>query len=532
MSGWIRSNRCAFSGSSPTRTGHGFARWTSGRGCIPRWSPTSARSRTCTRSRRREGRGSPLNSSTRCTTRRGARDCESSSPTFTRPTPRRGAGRNGPAGGRTAPSLATSWTSRDWGRTPCTCTRAATVPRSDCTARSRCDEPDRGFRGVTGAVCSRSPCLPGAPMSTWHRLGTRDELLARVPFSLKLERHQIAVFLHEGRFTAISNICNHRGGPLCEGRVRGEFVMCPWHGWEYSVVTGKGPAGYDEEQVPSFAVEERVDGVYVQTPPVMPRKLVEHKPSHLLEAHPKPAGAPPRVLGISTTAMDEANPRSSTSDALLDHAMEMARELAADTQLIRLRDLKFQHCEGNYSKASHACTWPCAITERDPEDQLTAVYEGLVHWADVVIISTPIRWGNASSLYYKMAERLNCVQNQITIHNNLLIKHKVAALIITGGQDNIQAVAGNMLTFWSELGFVFPQFPFIAHSRGWDAEDMQNNVRQVKASDALREASRELVERAVDFWKILDQNRAMMDRPMERAGRKANPLVNPQEAIV
>src|SRR5216110_1772678 len=204
-------------------------------------------------------------------------------------------------------------------------------------------------------------------MATWHRLGLRDELLARVPFSLKIERHQIAVFLHEGRFTAISNICNHRGGPLCEGRVRGEFVMCPWHGWEYSVVTGKGPAGYDEEQVPSFAVEERADGVYVQTPPDMPRKL------------------------------------------------------AADTQLIRLRDLTFQHCEGNYSKASHACTWPCAITERDPADQMTAVYEGLVHWADVVLISTPIRWGNASSLYYKMAERLNCVQNQVTIHNKVLI---------------------------------------------------------------------------------------------------------------
>src|SRR2546430_6242309 len=99
-------------------------------------------------------------------------------------------------------------------------------------------------------------------------------------------------------------------------------------------------------------------------------------------------------------------------------------------------------------------------------------------------------------------------------------------------RSNIQAVAGNMLTFWSELGFVFPQFPFIAHSRGWDAEDMQNNVRQVRASDALREAARELLGRAVDFWKVLDQNRAMMDKPMERAGRKANPLVNPEEAIV
>ena len=369
-------------------------------------------------------------------------------------------------------------------------------------------------------------------MADWHRLGSKDELLTRAPFSLKIERHRIAVFLYQGRLTAISDICNHKGGPLSEGRLHGEFVTCPWHGWEYSVVTGKGPAGYDEEQVPVYALEERADGVYVQLPPVAPRKLLKHKPSHLLEEHAKAPGAPCRVLGISTTAMDDGNPRFSTSDALLEHAIARAGELKADTQLIKLRGLNFKHCEGNYSKASHACTWPCAITERDPEDQLTAVYEGLVHWADVVLIATPIRWGNASSLYYKMVERLNCVQNQITIHNRLLIRNKVAAFIITGGQDNIQSVAGSMLTFWSELGYLFPQFPFIAHSRGWDAEDMQNNVLQVKASDTLREASRELAERSIDFWSIIDGNRAVMEKPMERAGRKANPLGEIEEAVL
>jgi len=369
-------------------------------------------------------------------------------------------------------------------------------------------------------------------MADWHRLGSKDELFARAPFSIKIERHRIAVFLYSGRLTAISDICNHKGGPLSEGRLTGEFVTCPWHGWEYSVVTGKGPAGYDEEQVPVYALEERADGVYVQLPPIAPRKLLKHKPSHLLEEHAKAPGAPCRVLGISTTAMDDGNPRFSTSEALLEHAIARAGELKTDTQLIKLRGLNFRHCEGNYSKASHACTWPCAITERDPEDQLTAVYEGLVHWADVVLIATPIRWGNASSLYYKMAERLNCVQNQITIHNRVLIRNKVAAFIITGGQDNIQSVAGSMMTFWSELGYVFPPFPFIAHSRGWDAEDMQNNVRQVQASDALREASRELVQRAVDFWTIMDQNRGLLEKPMERAGRKANPLGAADEALV
>jgi hypothetical protein len=225
---------------------------------------------------------------------------------------------------------------------------------------------------------------------------------------------------------------------LSEGRLNGEFVTCPWHGWEYSVVTGKGPADYDEEQVPVYALEERADGVYVQLPPIAPRKLLKHKPSHLLEEHAKAPGAPCRVLGISTTAMDDGNPRFSTSDALLEHAIARAGELKAETQLIKLRSLTFRHCEGNYSKASHACTWPCAITERDPEDQLTAVYEGCA-LADVVLIATPIRWGNASSLY-KMAERLNCVQTdhdsqpRADSQQGRRVHHHC-------GQDNIQSVA-------------------------------------------------------------------------------------------
>jgi nitrite reductase/ring-hydroxylating ferredoxin subunit/multimeric flavodoxin WrbA len=362
-------------------------------------------------------------------------------------------------------------------------------------------------------------------MANWHRLGTKEEVAARAPYSVKLDRHTIAIFHYDGRIRAIGNGCNHKGGPLCEGRMRDEYVVCPWHGWEYSVLTGHGPEGYDEEQVPVFDTDERADGVYVSTPPRLPRRLLKHKPCHLLDEHPKPAGAPPRVLGISTTAMDPTNPRFSTSDALLDHALGYARgSLGSETQLIRLRDLAFRHCEGNYSKAARACTWPCAITERDPNDQLTPVYEGLAHWADVVLLATPIRWGNLSSLYYKMVERMNCIQNQITTHNRILIKNKVVAFIITGGQDNVQAVAGQLLMFWGELGFSVPPFPFIAHSRGWDAEDMERNVQQVKASETLRTASQQLIERALDFWKVMDHHRAELDKPMERSGRKAHKL--------
>jgi hypothetical protein len=43
-----------------------------------------------------------------------------------------------------------------------------------------------------------------------------------------------------------------------------------------------------------------------------------------------------------------------------------------------------------------------------------------------------------------MAERLNCVQNAITTRKNVLIRNKVAGFIVVGGQDNIQAMAGQM----------------------------------------------------------------------------------------
>ena len=180
-------------------------------------------------------------------------------------------------------------------------------------------------------------------------------------------------------------------------------------------------------------------------------------------------------------------------------------------------------CEGYYSKSAHACTWPCSITQMDSDDQLDRIYEALVHWADVIVLSTPIRWGSASSLYYKMAERLNCIQNQITIRNKVLIKNKVASFIITGGQDNVQDVAGHMLGFFAELGFLFPRFPFIAHSRGWSAEDMENNVADVENNNDLKEGAKDLVRRSIEMAGIIIAS-DLIKQKIVFSGRKARKI--------
>ena len=113
------------------------------------------------------------------------------------------------------------------------------------------------------------------------------------------------------------------------------------------------------------------------------------------------------------------------------------------------------------------------------------------------------------------------IQNQITLNNKVLIRNKVAAFIITGGQDDIQAVAGQMMGFFSEIGYLLPQFPYIAHSLGWEFEEMERNVDFVASSEALRAGARELVKRSADMAHALLE-REIACASIERGGRKAS----------
>jgi multimeric flavodoxin WrbA len=260
------------------------------------------------------------------------------------------------------------------------------------------------------------------------------------------------------------------------------------------------PLASNGGQVPTLPVKTENDSLYVNVSSESERVRPTHDKGSNLGRDPKREAGKIRVLGLSTTAMDKEHPRFSTSEELLKSGLKRAaKDLNVETRFLALSDLNFRHCEGFYSKSEKACTWPCSITKLDPKDEMVQVYENLVHWADVVIVATQIRWGAASSLYYKMAERLNSVQNQITTKNRVLINNKVAAFLITGGQDNIQSVAGQMLTFFGELGFVSPPFPFVGHSLGWSSEDMERNMDYVKNSEYLHKQSFELIERAVQL---------------------------------
>ena len=56
---------------------------------------------------------------------------------------------------------------------------------------------------------------------------------------VQVDDQTIVVTNVEGKLYVLSNSCTHRGGPLDEGELDGNAVICPLHGGQFDVRTGK-----------------------------------------------------------------------------------------------------------------------------------------------------------------------------------------------------------------------------------------------------------------------------------------------------
>ena len=66
-----------------------------------------------------------------------------------------------------------------------------------------------------------------------------------------------------GTISAMDNVCLHRGGPLGQGVIADNKVVCPWHGWMWDPKTGaadQNPAA----RIAVYPIKLEGDDVYVQ----------------------------------------------------------------------------------------------------------------------------------------------------------------------------------------------------------------------------------------------------------------------------
>ena len=72
----------------------------------------------------------------------------------------------------------------------------------------------------------------------WIRVTVCENIPPREGRAVMVGERQLALFNLGDRFLATDAQCPHKGGPLCDGIVTGNSVVCPLHAWKVDLETG------------------------------------------------------------------------------------------------------------------------------------------------------------------------------------------------------------------------------------------------------------------------------------------------------
>ena len=73
-----------------------------------------------------------------------------------------------------------------------------------------------------------------------EKLGLKmSDLRENEPVEADVAGKQFVIVLHGGVVNALDELCTHEHGPLAEGYIDGEELICPWHSGAFEIATGK-----------------------------------------------------------------------------------------------------------------------------------------------------------------------------------------------------------------------------------------------------------------------------------------------------
>jgi 3-phenylpropionate/trans-cinnamate dioxygenase ferredoxin subunit len=95
---------------------------------------------------------------------------------------------------------------------------------------------------------------------------------------VEVKQRSIGLFNVNGTIVAALNVCPHELAPVCRGRVggttlpsrpgeyrwgrEGEILACPWHGWEFDLLSGRALAD-ERVRLRLYPVSIEDDTIYI-----------------------------------------------------------------------------------------------------------------------------------------------------------------------------------------------------------------------------------------------------------------------------
>ncbi|MBC8040750.1 MAG: Rieske (2Fe-2S) protein [Opitutaceae bacterium] len=109
---------------------------------------------------------------------------------------------------------------------------------------------------------------------SWQLFGPLDDIVEGKFTLITFGKRTIGVTRLRGALHAVLNHCPHAGAPVCAGHIHGyvtsdgpgqsgydadrKILRCPWHHWEFDLVTGSGSCD-GTGRIKTYPVKE-IDG--------------------------------------------------------------------------------------------------------------------------------------------------------------------------------------------------------------------------------------------------------------------------------
>jgi nitrite reductase (NADH) small subunit len=100
----------------------------------------------------------------------------------------------------------------------------------------------------------------------WIPVGYTTDVPLREGRAVIVGAREIAVFNLGGGFLATDNRCPHKGGPLADGIIAGNTIVCPLHAWRIDLTKGSVDRPVARECVETFPVRVDNDVLWVGLP--------------------------------------------------------------------------------------------------------------------------------------------------------------------------------------------------------------------------------------------------------------------------
>lgn len=197
------------------------------------------------------------------------------------------------------------------------------------------------------------------------------------------------------------------------------------------------------------------------------------------------------IFLLATLKHKRSGQEFSHTEILSEILIECLREYGVRSEIIRLVDYEIP--AGRKSNMGKGDEWPGILKK--------------ILASDIIVLATPIWWGNHSSLTQRVIERLDELHDELLETGKSRLSNKVGGIVITGEEDGEQHITGNIANFMLNIGVLLPPHCSLSYQGSYARATRQSLARKFRENKHTADAAVKMAKNLAFFARSLRENK-------------------------